>query len=50
MDGWKGGWVVGKAGLRIAYSNQQGRISLSNLFSINKPKMTRFLKIKFLTI
>ena len=23
MDGWKGGWKDGKAGLRIAYSNQK---------------------------
>jgi hypothetical protein len=23
MDGWVGGWVAGKAGLRIAYSNQK---------------------------
>jgi hypothetical protein len=23
MDGWVGGWMEGKAGLRIAYSNQQ---------------------------
>ena len=23
MDGWVGGWVEAKAGLRIAYSNQQ---------------------------
>ena len=23
MDGWVGGWVEAKAGLRIAYSNQK---------------------------
>jgi hypothetical protein len=23
MGGWVGGWVAGKAGLRIAYSNQK---------------------------
>ena len=23
MDGWKGGWKDGKAGLRIAYSNKK---------------------------
>ena len=23
MDGWMGGWMEAKAGLRIAYSNQQ---------------------------
>jgi hypothetical protein len=23
MDGWVGGWMGGKAGLRIAYSNQK---------------------------
>jgi hypothetical protein len=23
MDGWVGGWMAGKAGLRIAYSNQK---------------------------
>ena len=23
VDGWMGGWMDGKAGLRIAYSNQQ---------------------------
>ena len=23
MDGWMGGWKDGKAGLRIAYSNQK---------------------------
>ena len=23
MDGWKDGWKEGKAGLRIAYSNQK---------------------------
>jgi hypothetical protein len=24
MGGWVGGWMAGKAGLRIAYSNQKG--------------------------
>jgi hypothetical protein len=23
MDGWVGGWMGGKAGLRLAYSNQK---------------------------
>jgi hypothetical protein len=23
LDGWVGGWVAGKAGLRIAYSNKK---------------------------
>jgi hypothetical protein len=23
MDGWMGGWMAGKAGLSIAYSNQK---------------------------
>jgi hypothetical protein len=26
MDGWMDGWMAGKAGLRIAYSNQKYRI------------------------
>ena len=26
MDGWMDGWVEGKAGLRIAYSNQKYKI------------------------
>ena len=26
MDGWMGGWMEGKAGLRIAYSNQQTQV------------------------
>ena len=26
MDGWMGGWMGGKAGLRIAYSNQQKKL------------------------
>ena len=25
MDGWMDGWMEGKAGLRIAYSNQKPR-------------------------
>ena len=26
LDGWMGGWMEAKAGLRIAYSNQKLRI------------------------
>jgi hypothetical protein len=26
MDGWMGGWMEGKAGLRIAYSKQKSSI------------------------
>ena len=26
MDGWVGGWMGAKAGLRIAYSNQKERL------------------------
>ena len=26
LDGWMGGWMDGKAGLRIAYSNQKYKI------------------------
>jgi hypothetical protein len=32
MGGWVGGWMAGKAGLRIAYSNQQ--ISGNEIFGI----------------
>jgi hypothetical protein len=38
MDGLMGGWMAGKAGLRIAYSNQQ---IISKLLS--KPLTTRIL-------
>ena len=31
MDGWVGGWKDGKAGLRIAYSNQKLYIKQSRL-------------------
>ena len=27
MDGWVGGWVEAKAGLRIAYSNQKSLVT-----------------------
>jgi hypothetical protein len=28
MDGWMGGWMAGKAGLRIASSNQKSSFQL----------------------
>jgi hypothetical protein len=28
LAGWVGGWVAGKAGLRIAYSNQKTKIGV----------------------
>jgi hypothetical protein len=30
MDGWMDGWMAGKAGLRIAYSNQKIQLILSD--------------------
>jgi hypothetical protein len=33
MDGWMGGWMAGKAGLSIAYSNQ--KVKPFNLSSEN---------------
>ena len=46
MDGWVHGWMDGRAGLRIAYSNQQkvwcwmvgwmGKLVLGLLTAINK--------------
>ena len=29
VDGWVDGWMGGKAGLRIAYSNQQVSMSIN---------------------
>ena len=46
MDGWMDGWMGGKARLRIAYSNQKWHSLYTN--NLNKPKMIRFLKFKFL--
>ena len=33
VDGWMGGWMGVKAGLRIAYSNQQVCISQNKIFN-----------------
>ena len=37
VDGWMGGWMDGRAGLRIAYSNQNAnwRIVLASYFILN---------------
>jgi hypothetical protein len=35
MDGWVDGWVEGKAGLRIAYSNQ--KLQSYFLFAVGNP-------------
>jgi hypothetical protein len=42
MDGWVDGWMAGKAGLRIAYSNQK---MLTPLFGIQcvKPTQKHFM-------
>ena len=37
MDGWVDGWVGGKAGLRIAYSNQKSRGRLVQWESVRLP-------------
>jgi hypothetical protein len=34
MDGWVGGWMEGKAGLRIAYSNQKSENLITTNFSL----------------
>jgi hypothetical protein len=33
MDGWVGGWMEGKAGLRIAYSNQKSYLAKEKVFA-----------------
>ena len=37
MDGWMDGWMEGKAGLRIAYSNQQSLQKQNFRLLINVP-------------
>jgi hypothetical protein len=41
MDGWMGGWMEGKAGLRIAYSNQK-------LTRFKKPLSQEFIFLAYL--
>jgi hypothetical protein len=31
MDGWVDGWMAGKAGLRIAYSNQKIKLNINKM-------------------
>jgi hypothetical protein len=38
MDGWMDGWMAGKAGLRIAYSNQKLLNYKTNLSVFHKRK------------
>jgi hypothetical protein len=38
MDGWMGGWMAGKAGLRIAYSNQKFELNVPILQIVNQPR------------
>jgi hypothetical protein len=40
MGGWMGGWMEGKAGLRIAYSNQ--KMCLYIFFIYRKQKKSGF--------
>ena len=44
LDGWMvGGWKVGNAGLRIAYSNQQNSMILDRWMDGWKPKPVKGL-------
>ena len=53
MDEWVDGWMGGKAGLRIAYSNQKiinikwsRRVLILALFYDNKPNPSQMSKIR----
>ena len=50
MDGWVGGWMEGKAWLRIAYSNQKSQDQpqrfTAALFCRNSMRMTRLWLIQ----
>jgi hypothetical protein len=46
MDGWVGGWVAGKAGLRIAYSNQKLEHNKSNKITKKDKMQNKSLKEK----
>jgi hypothetical protein len=42
MDGWMDGWIAGKAGLRIAYSNQKSSFEkITFAFTFSKFKSER---------
>jgi hypothetical protein len=46
LDGWMAGWLAGKAGLRIAYSNQKLRSESEFIYFLNKNlKMLPKLKL-----
>jgi hypothetical protein len=51
VDGWMDGWVAGKAGLRIAYSNQKSSFMKQNELARTTAKTISFkLKIMFFVI
>ena len=51
MDGWVNGWVDGRVGLRIAYSNQQVVLAKNNLSQAVYVQNSQFIqRNSFITI